>query len=75
VAADGSGVLSAVQPADEPERHVDPGRDALARHEVPVDDVAGIAHHRDVASCRQGILETEVSRDAAAASRARLMQQ
>src|SRR5215469_13603536 len=41
VAADGACVRPAVDAADEPEGHVDPGGDTLAGDEVAVDDVAG----------------------------------
>jgi len=54
VTADGACVIAAVEAADEPQRHVDSGGDALAGDQVAINDVAGVAHHGDVTAGLEG---------------------
>lgn len=57
VPADHAGVVPAVQLADEPSRHVDSGGDALARHQIAVDDITGVTNDSDVASVLKSVFE------------------
>jgi len=68
-------VIAAVQGSDEPQRHVDAGRHALAGDQAPVDDVAGIADHGDVPAFLQRVFESDVGGDPAAAGGTGLVQE
>ena len=63
--ADRPRVLAAMQATHEPQRHVDPGGNALAGDEAAVDDIACIANYGDVTAALQGVLEGVVRGDPA----------
>jgi hypothetical protein len=65
----------AVDLADQPERHVDTGRDAGRGDEVAVAHVANVFEHLDVAPFAELLDEREVRRDPLALGEARLVEQ
>ena len=71
----GSRVFGRVDLADQPQGHVDAGRDTLATDHVAVGDPALISNDGAIAAGFEGVFEALVSAQAAVAARAGFVEQ
>lgn len=75
VALCASRMVGGVDLSDEPEGHVDAGRDTLAAHDVAVHGPPLIANDGAVSACFEGVFEAPVGAEASVAARAGFVEQ